>query len=291
MTVPQRTYSAPSQLPPSARIPGEIRPRNVRRFCTILFSFGLILASCFVTGTPTIRALCAFIPIMILIVGVELTTTAVEHNVRNRERWRIRRTQIDPVQIFQKLLLILLHGIIGWTALIVLFHTVHPKNLAAELLRFGGGVVLLYSAAAIIAEVVSVLFLGAGYSFPCPHRTPIAARTVGEFWNRRWNILVSAWLHTYILLPVARRRDASLGIFCAFLVSGLFHGWPILLGLGIWPALTMTAFFVIQGFAVLAENRLRIHTWPVPIARLWTWIILLAPSPLFFDPGLCLFGL
>ena len=193
--------------------------------------------------------------------------------------------------MLRKILHILVHVFIAWAVLLILFRTVQPKSITAESLRFGAGVALLYSVAAIISEVLSLLFLVAGYSLPPVHRTPIAARSVGEFWNRRWNILVSAWMHTYIFLPLARRRHIGLGILCAFLVSGLLHGWLILWALGAWPAFTTTAFFVIQGVAVLAENRLRIHTWPVAMARAWTWIILLAPSPLFFDPGLRLFGL
>jgi hypothetical protein len=97
-------------------------------------------------------------------------------------------------------------------------------------------------------------------------------------------------MHTYIFSPLARRTNALFGILCVFLLSGFFHGWPILWSLGPWPAFTTAAFFVIQGIAVLAENRLHIHTWPTPLARVWTWVILLAPSPLFFGPGLRLFG-
>jgi hypothetical protein len=262
----------------------------MRYLCLALHVAALLVASCFVPGTTVARALFAFVPIVVLICGSELMT-GTGRNVRSRERWRIRRTQIDAARILQKLLLIILHVLIVWAAIHLLFRMVNPKNLTAELLRIGGGITLLYSIAVIISEVVNVLFLAAGYSFPCAHRTPIAARTVGEFWNNRWNILVSAWLHTYIFSPVARRRGAVSGILCAFLFSGLFHAWPILVALGKWPAFTTTAFFVIQGFAVLAEHQLRIHTWPTPAARAWTWIMLLIPSPLFFDPGLRLFGL
>lgn len=290
MTAPQRTCSTPSRLPKPAQISTETRALQIRYLCVALLVIGLFIGSCFATGSPVTRALLAFIPIVVFICGVELAI-GPEHNIRSRKRWRIRPAQIEPVRLCRSVLLILLHTLIAWVALHVLFRTVHPKNITTESLRFGAGIALLYSSAVVIAEAVNVLFLSAGFSFPCAHRTPIAARTVGEFWNCRWNILVSAWLHTYIFLPVARCRGAASGIFCAFLVSGLFHGWPILMALGKGLAFMTTAFFVIQGVAVLAENRLRIHTWPIPIARAWTWGILLVPSPLFFNPALRLFGL
>jgi hypothetical protein len=63
-----------------------------------------------------------------------------------------------------------------------------------------------------------------------------------------------------------------------------------LVGLGTFAALSTVVFFVIQGVVVLVESRLRIHTWPVALARAWTLVILLASSPLYIDPGLRLFG-
>ena len=103
------------------------------------------------------------------------------------------------------------------------------------------------------------------------------------------NIITSAWFRTFIFCPLARRRFAGVGVLCCFLVSGAFHGWPMLAALGTFAALSTVAFFVIQGVVVLVESRLSIHTWPVAMARAWTLVILLASSPLFIDPVLRLF--
>jgi predicted ABC-type sugar transport system permease subunit len=113
---------------------------------------------------------------------------------------------------------------------------------------------------------------------------------VGEFWGQRWNIITSAWHRAFIFWPLARRRCAGVGVFCCFLVSGALHAWPMLVALGPVAALRTVVFFVLQGVAVLAESRLRIHTWPVALARVWTLVILLASSPLYIDPVLRLFG-
>ncbi len=159
-----------------------------------------------------------------------------------------------------------------------------------SLLRLTAGVAILYALAALVFEVAALCFGLAGYSLPLMHRTPVAARSVGEFWGRRWNIITSAWLRTFIYWPLARRRFAGVGVFGCFLVSGAFHGWPMLVALDACAALSTVGFFAIQGVVVLAENRLSIHTWPVALARAWTLVILLTSSPLFIDPGLRLFG-
>ena len=122
------------------------------------------------------------------------------------------------------------------------------------------------------------------------HRTPIAARSVGEFWGQHWNIITSAWQRTFVFWPLARRGCAGVGVLCCFFVSGALHAWPMLVALGPFAALSTMVFFVFQGVVVLAESRLRIHTWPVAIARVWTLVILLASLPLYIDPGLRLFG-
>ncbi|HEX4265331.1 MAG TPA: MBOAT family protein [Verrucomicrobiae bacterium] len=222
--------------------------------------------------------------------AVELTAD-VGNRLSRRERWRIRPQSITKAQVLREIVNILIHAIVVWIALQILLHPRNFGNFTNELLRLGAGVALLYASAAIIFGVISLLFEAAGYSSPQLHRHPIAARSVGEFWGRRWNIIVSAWLRTFVFLPIARRNHIGLGIILAFLASGILHGWLILFSVGLWGALSQVLFFVIQGVVVLAENRLRIDEWPVAIARAWTLIILLATSPLFIDPGLRFFGL
>jgi hypothetical protein len=48
----------------------------------------------------------------------------------------------------------------------------------------------------------------------------------------------------------------------------------------------MAVFFGLQGVFILAEDRLHVHAWPVPLARAWTLTILLATSPLIIGPYL-----
>lgn len=263
--------------------------QHVRRLCAALFVIGLFVASWFVTGTQVARATLAFFAVASLMFAVELTADA-RQRLSGRECWRVRRTQNGKGLLFRGIWRMLFHGFIAWAAYMTLLQMRHPGSTTAGLLRLAAGVALFYALAALIFEVFELCLLAAGYSLPLLHRTPIAARSVGEFWGQRWNIIVSAWLRTYIFWPLARRRCAGVGVLGSFLVSVAFHGWPILAALGKSAAFTTAGFFVIQGVFVLAENRLRIHTWPVAMARAWTLVILLASSPLYIDPCLRVFG-
>jgi hypothetical protein len=250
---------------------------------------GLFVASWFVPGTQIARAFAAFIPVASLMLIIELTAE-VRQKLSRRECWRIRRAPVSEVLSWRTVWLVLLNIFIASSAFLTLFQTRHPSSNAMSLLRLAAGVALLYAGAELVFEVCGLCFLMPGYSLPLMHRAPLAARSVGEFWGQRWNIIVSAWLRTFVFWPLARRRFAGVGVFCCFLVSGAFHAWPMWAALGKVAALSTAVFFVFQGVVVLAESRLRIHTWPVAMARAWTLVILLASSPLYIDPGLRLFG-
>ena len=263
--------------------------RRVWRMWAAPVVVGVFLASWFVPGTEIARAIAAFIPVASLMLIIELTAEP-RQKLSSRECWRIRRAPISEVLWWRSVWLVLLNIFITSSAFLTLFQTRHPSSNAMSLSRLAAGVALLYAAAELVFEVCGLCFLMAGYSLPLMHRAPIAARSVGEFWGQRWNIIVSAWLRTFVFWPLARRGFAGVGVFCCFLVSGAFHAWPMLVGLGAFAALSTAEFFVFQGVVVLAESRLRIHIWPVAIARAWTLVILLASSPLYIDPGLRLFG-
>jgi hypothetical protein len=59
-------------------------------------------------------------------------------------------------------------------------------------------------------------------------------------------------------------------------------------GYRISAAFSAGAFFCLQGIFILAEDRLHVCAWPIPLARMWTLAILLLTSPLFIYPYLSL---
>jgi alginate O-acetyltransferase complex protein AlgI len=118
-------------------------------------------------------------------------------------------------------------------------------------------------------------------------RAPLKARSLSEFWAKRWNLAFSEMTTLALYRPLGRvfgRRSATVA---AFVASGLMHelaiSVPVRAGYG-----GPTLFFLIHGGLVLLERR-----WVaagVAIDRKprvgWLWCIcwLVVPLPLLFHP-------
>ena len=270
----------------------------IQRLCAAFLVTCAFVLAWYAVGMPLARGLLAFLAASSLFVAVKIAFSPEERlSIRERllqavtlpSSMRAGRVpaKLSPQAVGRIVIDLTLVGL----ALLVLLHTRHLVGAIYCIERLSAGVLLLYAVAQFFFDFVSVCFLAAGSSLDSLHRTPIAARSLAEFWSQRWNRVVSAWLHMFVFLPLARRRRPRLGVFCAFLVSGVLHSWVILVAIGISGALAILLFFVVQGAFVLAEHRLRIHAWPVPVARGWTLVVLLASSPLIIDPYLRVFDL
>jgi D-alanyl-lipoteichoic acid acyltransferase DltB (MBOAT superfamily) len=59
-------------------------------------------------------------------------------------------------------------------------------------------------------------------------RRPYFARSVPEFWGRRWHISLMLWFRDYLYIPLGGNRVSKprwyLNLMLVFLVSGLWHG-------------------------------------------------------------------
>jgi hypothetical protein len=270
----------------------------IQRLCAAFLVTCAFVLAWYAPGMPLTRGLLAFLATCSLFVAVKIAFSSEERlSIRGRllqvvslpSSLRASRVpaNLSPRAIGRIVIDLTLVGM----ALLVLLHTRHLVGVIYSIERLSAGVLLLYAGVQFVFDFASFCFLAVGLSLDSLHRTPIAARSLTVFWSRRWNRIVSAWLHMFVFLPLARRRCPRLGVFCAFLVSGVLHGWVILVAIGISGALATLLFFVVQGAFVLAEHRLRIHAWPVPFARGWTLAVLLASSPLIIDPYLRLFDL
>lgn len=144
--------------------------------------------------------------------------------------------------------------------------------------------VSFYATFEALAGAILLAHRVVGIDAPPIQRAPILSRSAGEFWGERWNRTVSEWLHRFAFLPLARRRHPLLGLLAAFAVSAAFHAWMFMVALDAGAALMVGAFFLVQGVAVLAETRIGLRSWPSLLARGWTYVVLLAPSPLILGP-------
>lgn len=138
----------------------------------------------------------------------------------------------------------------------------------------------------LIAFLVALLWLPGGRLMPAPHRNPFAARTVADFWGRRWNTWMSDWFRFAIFAPL--RRRPMLAVWLAFLVSAVLH--EFVLNLTLWLVTgrnlfgTMLLYFLLQGAGVLAERRfLSKHS---RANRFFTWLIVFVPVPLVFHESM-----
>lgn len=160
----------------------------------------------------------------------------------------------------------------------------------ALLVRWLGGVVFAYGAIDAGYATFIVGYRLAGFVPPPLHVWPAASLTVGELWGVRWARPVSGWLREHCFRPLARRRQAMLGLFFGFVVSGVGHAYPVFVATDVKMALLMLSFFLVQGVIVLVETRLGVSKWPLPARRAWTVVMMLATSPLFVEPALRVVG-
>jgi D-alanyl-lipoteichoic acid acyltransferase DltB (MBOAT superfamily) len=113
-------------------------------------------------------------------------------------------------------------------------------------------------------------------------RAPLLAKSLAEFWSRRWNTAFNTLAHDLAFRPLARRWGVAGATMGVFLISGLVHEAVISLpargGFGL-----PTAYFVLQGFGVLAERsrwgrRARLGRG----LRGWLFTIVFTAGPVFW---------
>jgi Membrane bound O-acyl transferase family len=107
-------------------------------------------------------------------------------------------------------------------------------------------------------------------------RAPLLARSLTEFWSRRWNVGFSEMIALVVHRPLRRRAGDTFALAASFLVSGLLHELAISVPVGAGYGLP-TLYFLLHGALVAIERRM-----PRPPGHLWTLFWLAAPLPLVF---------
>jgi Membrane bound O-acyl transferase family len=110
---------------------------------------------------------------------------------------------------------------------------------------------------------------------------PARAESLADFWGQRWNRIFSDFARDLFFRPLSGPVGAGIASFCVFLFAGVLHEWawsyPARGGYG-GPML----FFLIQWFALRLEGtrKGRALLRGTVLGRVWTWLVVLGPSPL-----------
>ncbi len=158
-------------------------------------------------------------------------------------------------------------------------------------LRWFGGLLCVYAFVEMLWSGATGAYRLLGFTAPVLHAHPIVSRSVRELWGERWSRPVNLWLHANVFKPCARRGHARVGLVASFLTSAALHAYAILVGIGGLMALTMLAYFFVQGLLVLLERILGVSRWRAPAAHVWVVGVMFLTSPLFVEPFLRCVGI
>lgn len=262
-----------------------------RRCAAGLLVLAAAILPWFASPLPFPRAALAALSVMALFKTLQISTTPGPWPTGQRI-WHglmpfdVRRTRtVAPGLDWTLLASVMAYGALAVAAILVGIRGLGGLNSPSRFLAaMTCTAVFLYATFEVLAGLLRLAHRLVGIDVPPIQRAPVLSRSAREFWGERWNRTVSEWLGQFAFLPLARRRHSGLGLLAAFAVSAAIHAWTILVALDAQSALMAGSFFVVQGFVVLIEARMRPQTWPPPLARLWTFLVLVLPSPLFLCP-------
>jgi alginate O-acetyltransferase complex protein AlgI len=122
-----------------------------------------------------------------------------------------------------------------------------------------------------VFSLATAAWRAAGFAAEDLFRKPWSARSLEEFWSRRWNAGFSDMLGVTVFRPVCARLGRTTAVLASFLASGLLHELAISVpargGYGL-----PTLYFLLHGGLVAAGVR----------GRVAMFLALLVPLPLCF---------
>jgi len=137
-----------------------------------------------------------------------------------------------------------------------------------------------------IAFFALLLLVDAGYRAPlalcggslqCTMQQPWQAKSLRDFWAKRWNLTIQRMLKDVVYQPaIDSGCTRSVAVWLTFLASGGLHVYPLLLvGMPVWSVLQMLAFFMLQPVLITVEQLLGLR------GTLWVFLSLVSICPLF----------
>jgi hypothetical protein len=141
--------------------------------------------------------------------------------------------------------------------------------------------VLLGETAGPLAQVLYSLL---GKLVPEHHRTPLASKSISDFWGVRWNTWLSDWFRDSILKPL--RKTPAIAVLTVFVFSGVWHelilNIPAKLLFGFNYIGSMLLYFLVQWAGLMIEKQYLRKIGPFG-KRLFAWLIIVGPVPLILN--------
>lgn len=196
-----------------------------------------------------------------------------------------RRHQIEPQRVLTEQLTPLIRGVLEVTAGALLLHWTFHHNVE----RHGFWVehfIKLIAVYLLLFDGWFVLMTGVLRLFGCNvldlSRHPILATTPADFW-RRYNRDPGQFFFENVFKRVGGLRHPIRGIFVVFIINGLLHEYLATL---LTRRVTgfMLAFFLLHATAVAATYRWRPHSAAAVVSWLFTLLLLIVTSVIFFAP-------
>jgi hypothetical protein len=147
------------------------------------------------------------------------------------------------------------------------------------------GAIMLWLVSEALGSLIPFLGLPSGRLWPLPHGpAPPLAKSLSDFWGRRWNMWTSDWFRQIIFRPLQNRP--VLALFLVFLTSGILHELVINISLYIVTGRkcfgSITLYFLLQAVGILIERKTRNRR-----ARIFpVWLFVFGAAPLMINEGM-----
>lgn len=263
----------------------------------LILSILLLPLPAFVDGHPLFQGLLAFVLVLVFAravdssfgvvpatfasrLGADLAWLAfVDIKVRSRRPPHFNRGAALHLAAVTTATLM---GIAGWRLV------ASSPFLLRYVLRSACAGVIFVAFAESLSCLVKIVSGALGVELNPVHDEPHRARTVVEFWSRRWNLVAARWFRKHFFMP-ALSRGVTVALFSMFTVSALMHAY-LIVAVDRRAAISWAIFFLAQPFVIMAERRLKVSAWPPAAGRVWTLAVFIALLPLLVKPVLPLFG-
>jgi hypothetical protein len=114
---------------------------------------------------------------------------------------------------------------------------------------------------------------------------PLKAKTLNEFWSKRWNIAFSEMTSIAVFRPLKQIVNSQSALLIAFIFSGILHEMAISAPVNSGYGLPMI-YFAIQGLAASLEKvlirRKMLDFQNLIVSKSWLLFWLILPTPLLF---------